>query len=588
VADRRTRHWRARLLGAVVLVALVLLAGFAADAYQSYRDMASNLVLDSNREAAFLYAIRFRDELKRFSDDLLDIARSKEMTLGLATRQRAALRNTSARLAIFDGGVVLLDGFGKVRATEPNRPEIIGTDWSDRELFRTLLTNSEPHFTSVAGLGPDGANVVVVSAPILGENRELIGVLAGMFRLGQSTTSSFYASIVRLRVKATGNTYLVDNNGRILFDSGFARIGQFVTLPWDPRNTPGDALVTTDPDGNEIVLAYAPIPGTDWALLVENDWAIASQPIRRYAGGLAALLALGMLLPAAGLVFLLRSQRGEAAELEQTAQESRLAALMRKRLLPKQAPLLVGYNVAVRSFEPGTGRTPGDFYDLMLLLDGRLVVTLGSVDEQGLLATHVMAMARAGFRAAARKGALPAQALAQCNTLLCPEVEADSTVSSIYALLDPSAGRLMFAAAGQPAPLRWYNSVLSEFGPSSRDLLLGRDLDTQYSQHEASLSPGETLVFYSRGFDQLQNKAGEPFEVGRMARALAEAEGEAENLAEALAAEVRVFLGDGPRPAMDLTFIVLVRERQPATDWQPQPREQSHLYLALAETETDL
>ena len=53
--------------------------------------------------------------------------------------------------------------------------------------------------------------MIVVSVPVLGPNGEMVGVLAGLFRLGESRTSRRgYASVVRLRLAGSGNTYIAE------------------------------------------------------------------------------------------------------------------------------------------------------------------------------------------------------------------------------------------------------------------------------------------------------------------------------------------------------------------------------------------
>ena len=99
---------------------------------------------------------------------------------------------------------MLLDNFGRVQAAEPERPEILGADWSDRAFFRELLATPSAFFSDATQDGPDGSRVVVISVPVRSPIRE----------------------------------------GR-----------------------------TRDAEGHDIVAAYAPVPGTRWTLVSEDDWA---------------------------------------------------------------------------------------------------------------------------------------------------------------------------------------------------------------------------------------------------------------------------------------------------------------------------
>jgi len=119
----------------------------------------------------------------------------------------------------------------------------------------------------------------------VGAGGELVGVLAGMFRIGEQTTSSFYASIVRMRLAQSGGTYLLDGAGTILYHSAYTAIGTSIQdrgLPYRITHDEVNALRTRDETGNDIVAAYAPIPGTRWMLVTEDDWASLTSAVQRY------------------------------------------------------------------------------------------------------------------------------------------------------------------------------------------------------------------------------------------------------------------------------------------------------------------
>jgi hypothetical protein len=230
------RKWRSRLVIALIALTLVILAGVSAHSYWIYQQATADLVSESDRQYAFVSAIRLQGELNRFSDELFSLARSPAMRRATLASQGTALQEARHRLSIFDGGVVLLDNFGRVRATEPERSDILGADWSDRELFRELFTSSRAYFSNVTNTGVGGSDVVQVSVPILGEKQELVGALVGMFRIGENGVSPLYASIVRLRIGKTGTTYLVDGNGRILYDSDQIRTGRSLDFPLEANS----------------------------------------------------------------------------------------------------------------------------------------------------------------------------------------------------------------------------------------------------------------------------------------------------------------------------------------------------------------
>lgn len=583
----RWRLWQPRILAAVVLLTLAALIAGAVSAYLSYRQAAAQLIVQRDRQVALLTAVRLQNELGRLSGDLTALARTSSLYLGLPDRQRQALKGASSRLGLFDGGVILQDNAGRVRATAPERWDIMGKDWSDMAFFRAMLGRQLPdvYFSPVMDIGPDGAAVVVVTVPVLGENEELVGTLSGLFKLGESRVSAFYASIVRLRLPGTGNTYIVDSSNRIVYDSGYERTGQILALPASAETA--DAITPVkDAEGNEVVTVSAPVPGTDWTLITETDWAQAMAPVQQFATGLIALLSLGMIVPTVGVFFLARNQRILTANAETGAQEARLNAAMRRRLLPPHPPMLGGWDVAAHHQTATKTASAHDIYDFSLLPDGRLMLSLTTVADQGAHALHLLTTTRAALRAAARQTPSAGQALTACNDLICPELRPESAVASLLALLDPASGRLQIANAGLSAPLRWNGSELVEMREGTA--LLGQGLGVEYDQDDVLVNPGESVIFYTPGALGARPETGEPFGPERV-RAVLSAAGarSAQVMVEALRMDLTEFAADESLNGLDITFLAL--SRPPSKDKSDKARRSLRDELrALGETDTDL
>jgi HAMP domain-containing protein len=95
--------------------------------------------------------------------------------------------------------------------------------------------------------------------------------------------------------------YLVDSAGRALYHSDDARVGldlsrrdpvRMVTL----RKTGAERDANLD--GEQIVAAYSPVPGSPWGLVMESDWHALVAPNRDYSRFLLILLGLGLIIPA--------------------------------------------------------------------------------------------------------------------------------------------------------------------------------------------------------------------------------------------------------------------------------------------------
>lgn len=586
------RQSRARILAAVILLAMLVLIGAATYSYVSYRKAAESLMIERDRQVALLTAVRLRDELGKLAGELQALARSQSLYLGLTDRQRHFLRGASQRLSLFDGGVIFMDNSGRVRATVPERWDIMSDDWSSQEFFKSMLVAQPPaiHFSPVLNVGPGDTPVVVMSVPVLGENKEMVGVLSGLFRLGQSQVSAFYASIVRLRLTGSGDTYLVDASGRVIYDAGYQRIGDTIEIAaLKSATAEGGAARMQDAERHEVVTAFAPVPGTDWMLVTETDWAAAMAPVQRFATGLIALLALGMIIPTLGVALLARGQRPEAGR-DQAAIERRLSAQVRQQLLPRQAPLLNGWDVGVYYRSATDGAVAHDMHDFMLLPDGRLMTSLATVVDKGISAPHLLSSLRAAFRMAASRtpatAASAGQVLTECNNLICPELRPGSAITSIYAFLDPDKGSLQVASAGICAPLLWRGGDLIEMRESGA--FLGEALDHEYVHEEVLLAPGESIIIYSPGVLGVRPETGDTFGPER-AHAILNASGEAtgQGLVDALCLDLTTFAEKDSLHHQDITVIALSRAIRQGAAETPGRTLMSNL-RGLGETDTDL
>jgi PAS domain S-box-containing protein len=281
--------------------AAIILATVALVAYNAYQRVTTEMVIQRNQEVVRLAASQVAGELSEYSDDLATLARSLSVHVGNPVALRRALASAANSAAIFDAGVVLMDDHGVVEAAQPPRQEIIGEDWSDRLYFQQLLRSGGPVMTDVLPHGPNDEDVIVIGVPITGDRGEFLGAAAGMFRIGPDVSNSFYGSIVKLRLAPSEIVYMVDSAGRALYHSDDVRIGvdlsrqdpvRMVTL----RKTGAERDANLD--GEQIVAAYSPVPGSPWGLVMESDWHTLVAPNREYSRFLLILLGLGLLIPA--------------------------------------------------------------------------------------------------------------------------------------------------------------------------------------------------------------------------------------------------------------------------------------------------
>ena len=259
---------------AVILVAVVLVN------FYSYQDVTEELVIERGQDLPRLEGSRLASDLEEHTDLLFDVAREEASDRDATTTQQDVLDRVGGRLLVFDRGAVVLDTFGKVVATRPKRPELMGLDWSDRSYFRQMVrdrslgySSPDPIFSNIRDDGSQGPGTIAVAVPIVNAESEFLGSVVGIFSLG--FFNNFYSSIVKLRIGGSGSAYLVDGDGQVIYHSISDHIGsdfsqQLVVEKILARQA--GKIRTRNFDGEDIVASFAPVPGTPWGLVTEETW----------------------------------------------------------------------------------------------------------------------------------------------------------------------------------------------------------------------------------------------------------------------------------------------------------------------------
>jgi serine phosphatase RsbU (regulator of sigma subunit) len=235
---------------------------------------------------------------------------------------------------------------------------------------------------------------------------------------------------------------------------------------------------------------------------------------------------------------LARRRRGaEALARENAALYERqrvVADSLQRAILPDHLPTVDGlrfsghYIAGVDDLEIG-----GDFYDVVVVDDDRVVTIVGDVSGRGVDAAAVMAKARHAFRALAARGDTPADILAGLTKLI--DVRTDRHFATVIcASIDVRDHRLTIANAGHPPPLLIIGgnarAVSTTVGPP-----IGVGGAGTYVNEELSVPPHGTVLMFTDG---LFERSGETVDDG-YARVLASASITTDNLGDLVGLVVR-------------------------------------------------
>ena len=109
----------------------------------------------------------------------------------------------------------------------------------------------------------------------------------------------------------------------------------------------------------------------------------------------------------------------------------------------------------------------GDFYDVLTLRDGRIIVTLGDVAGKGSPAALLMALLLAVLRTLVDEELEPAALVERLNTQICRHSPASRFITLFFGLYTPDTGDLAYVNAGQNPPLiRRASGRFERLGPT--------------------------------------------------------------------------------------------------------------------------
>jgi anti-anti-sigma factor len=178
--------------------------------------------------------------------------------------------------------------------------------------------------------------------------------------------------------------------------------------------------------------------------------------------------------------------------------EHRITETLQRSLLPERMPEIPGVALASR-YLPGSAGLDvgGDWYDVFLLPNGRVALTIGDVVGRGVASAAAMGQLRTALRAYALDAGSPGAVVERLSRLV-HEFESAQMATLVYAVLDPDTGQLTFASAGHPPPLLVGPGATARFLDDGRSPPLGVWQGT-VRDATVTMEPGATLLLYTDG-----------------------------------------------------------------------------------------
>ena len=208
------------------------------------------------------------------------------------------------------------------------------------------------------------------------------------------------------------------------------------------------------------------------------------------------------------LLFLVVRTVGIARDRARVASELEAARTVQQVLIPEEIPVIPGF-VLHSTYKPA-GQVGGDFFQILPVKGGGVLVVIGDVSGKGMPAAMTVSLLVGTVRTLAHYTQSPGQILAAMNTRMLARSSGGFTTCLV--LRADTDGTLTVANAGHISPYLAGKELALENG-----LPLGLAAETLYPESVFQLAPGEQLTLLSDGVVEARDKAGVLFGFDRTA-----------------------------------------------------------------------
>ena len=198
--------------------------------------------------------------------------------------------------------------------------------------------------------------------------------------------------------------------------------------------------------------------------------------------------------------------------IEQSAQlkaQLETATKIQSLFWPKIPELKAGGHIWARSV-PAT-YVGGDLYDVIPLPDDSLLVYVADVSGKGVPAALIMAALSTNIRSEALLQSEVDKLLETVNNTLHSLTSEEGFFATIViARYWPASGKIQLALGGHLQPLWIAGDGIGNL-PPLKGISIGVTPDVTYEKQEITLSPGESILFFSDGVIEAENENNELF-----------------------------------------------------------------------------
>jgi sigma-B regulation protein RsbU (phosphoserine phosphatase) len=229
----------------------------------------------------------------------------------------------------------------------------------------------------------------------------------------------------------------------------------------------------------------------------------------------------------------------QALEKERLEREMQLAADIQRRILPRGAPEVPGYELL--GWNRPARQIGGDYYDLFQRQDGRVGLVVGDVSGKGMPAALMVSTLHSALHLLLDQVGVGPALLEMLNRHVFESSTSNKFITLLLAELEPASGRLTYLNAGHNpgmllrcpaagAPAADIADIAAGAGPGAQGSANGLKVEelgasglpigvlagSRFQARSVTLEPGDLLCIYSDGITEAESPSDEEFGTARL------------------------------------------------------------------------
>ncbi|MBO6575332.1 MAG: SpoIIE family protein phosphatase [Rhodothermales bacterium] len=242
-------------------------------------------------------------------------------------------------------------------------------------------------------------------------------------------------------------------------------------------------------------------------------------------------------------------------EKQRLEEEIRLARQIQEGLQPASLPEVEGLEIATLALP--SRHVAGDYYDVVELDGGRILLAIADVTGKGMPASLLMSNLQAALHSILPMDITLEEATANMNRVICRNTGFDKFITYFHGIYHKERRTFRYVNAGHNPPM-----LLRATGEveelETGGLLLGVMKGMPYEAGLVTLEKGDVLAIFTDGVTEAMSPDGEEFEEPRLEKVLREASaGSAQEILDGVRTAIREWTADAPTLSDDLTMIVV-------------------------------